>query len=513
MSVAAQFKDTIKHALTYLGGSVVRKAVGFLMLPIYAHKIGAEGYGLIGMLDMLIMVLAMPIGNTVTQAIQRLYFERDQGEQRNSLITSGILFISAVSGGLSLLLVVGSKPLAAFVLGSATLSHFIQLASIAFFFEMGSKAAESYILIHKMSLFYSVLSVFSLILGLSLNIYFIVNLNLGVVGFLYSAVLTSLFNWLVMTGFVLTRTGLTVKSKDIKQIADFIMPLLPGYISLLFSVNIDRVLIRAILGVEALGVYQMLYKFVDLIPTFITDPYNKIWRVKRLELLGDVAEKNAMNILSNIYLLILMGFSLLLAINLPIGLQLLTPQVFWLSGTIIALAVTAKCLWGFAVEMNFGLISAKKTGIYSNILIGVTVVNFVASLILVPSFGLMGAVCASCLVYTSQFLLNSYHSKKYYQGLYLRYFLASFAIAALILTQALPLLLGEEGIWFKWVISLASVLSNATDGFLSSRDFSREIQLIAEMLIRSLLAAVMICAFFIYAFYKRLFSDERRIKV
>jgi O-antigen/teichoic acid export membrane protein len=47
MARVAHIKDTFKHALIFGSAGLIGKVVGFVMLPLYAHHLGDEGYGVI----------------------------------------------------------------------------------------------------------------------------------------------------------------------------------------------------------------------------------------------------------------------------------------------------------------------------------------------------------------------------------------------------------------------------------------------------------------------------------
>ena len=46
MTETIEIKSTFKHALIYSSSNIIGKAVGFIMLPVYANFLRGEGYGM-----------------------------------------------------------------------------------------------------------------------------------------------------------------------------------------------------------------------------------------------------------------------------------------------------------------------------------------------------------------------------------------------------------------------------------------------------------------------------------
>ena len=86
-------KSTFKHAFIYSGASILGKAVGFIMLPVYAHFLRGEGYGIIGMIDVVLSVLTLLIGYGISGALLRYYFEKETVRQKNVLVSTTIILM------------------------------------------------------------------------------------------------------------------------------------------------------------------------------------------------------------------------------------------------------------------------------------------------------------------------------------------------------------------------------------------------------------------------------------
>lgn len=407
-------KSTFKHALVYSGASILGKAVGFIMLPVYAHFLRGEGYGIIGMIDVVLSVLTLLIGYGISGALLRYYFEKETVRQKNVLVSTTIIlmFILVLIVCLPVLLL--NKQIAYLAFGKYGMEYYITLAVLTFIANMTSKNAEAYILIKQQSIFFSVLSLSKLILGLSLNIYLIVYLRLGVLGYLYSGLIVAIVFTLIMHLNALIRVGLHFDRRDAKAILKFSLPLLPGYIMMFIRTNADRVILRTYLGLTQLGAFEMLFKFATLIGVLITEPFGKIWNVKRFEICNSKEGPQTMARVFTLQLGIMMFLGLILSLEIPIILKILTPEEFWLSGNIAFLAVMSRIIMASYYHMFFGLLHSKLTHKISFIQFVSTVINVSANLVLIKHYGIYGAVISSCIVNLIQCVIAYSMSKRYY---------------------------------------------------------------------------------------------------
>ncbi len=406
--------STFKHALIYSGAGIIGKAVGFIMLPVYAHYLRGEGYGIIGMIDVVLGVVTLLIGYGIQGAMSRFYFEKKGEEERKQLISTAIILMFILVVCVSTPLLIFNKQVARLAFGDREMGFYIFLAVLTFIFSMSSRSAETYILIQQRSFFYGVLSLCKLILALSLNIYFIVYLQLGVLGYLYSGLVVAVLFSTFLHGYAFSNNGVHFVPKEAKAILHFSLPLLPGYVAMFIRNNTDRVLLRTFLGLAQLGAFEMLFKFATLIGLFVVEPFSKIMGVKSFEIAD---QENGPETLARIYTLVLfvmLFVGLILALEIPLILKILTPEEFWLGGTVAALAVLSRIIVASYYYLYFGLFYAKKTSKISLIQISSTAVSFIMCLLLIKPFGIFGAVVASCLTGIFQCTLSYFLAKPYY---------------------------------------------------------------------------------------------------
>lgn len=414
MSRPGHILTTVKHASIYSLAGILGKAVGFLMLPVYAHYLRGEGYGIIGMIETVLSVMTLLIGYGITGAMSRFYYEKTDETERKTVVSTVIILmffmVILVASPVYLL----SEPVAWLVFGSSDYSPYIRLAVLAFMAEMTSKNAQAYIVINQQSIFFSVLSLIRLIISLSLNIYFIVYLNMGVYGFLYSSLIVAVLFTIVMHVNALSKVGFRFDREIARHVFGFSLPLLPGYVAMFIRGNADRYILRTTLGLAQVGVFEMVFKFATLIGFLVGEPFMRTWAMKQLEICEKPEGPQTMADIFTLHLSILLFAALVLCLEIPLLLKVLTPPEFWVGGAIALLAVSSRVLGMVYYHFYFGLVYTKSTLTISKIQAASAVVSVSLNLLLIPRFGLLGALIASICAVSCQCLLALRVSRSHY---------------------------------------------------------------------------------------------------
>jgi O-antigen/teichoic acid export membrane protein len=415
MAVVNHIKSTFKHALIYGGAGLIGKAIGFIMLPIYSHQLQAEGYGVIGMIDMVLSVMTLLIGYGISGAMSRFYYETDDERRRKTIVSTTIILMFFLVILVTLPVLLFYQQVAWLAFGRADWGQYIVLAVLAFMASITAKNAENYILIRQRSVFLSVVSLLRLIISLSLNIYFIVYLQMGVLGYLYASLIDATGYSLFMHVNALRQVGLTFDRAFAKEVVTFSFPLLPGYLAMFVRGNADRILLRTFLGLAQVGVFEVLFKFATLIGFFAVVPFTKIWMVKRYEICDQDDGPVIIARVFTYHMAVLLFLALLLSLEIPVVLKLLTPQEFWLSGYIVFFAVMSRVINAAYYHIYFGLLYAKKMFKVSLIQISSAVISLALTVPLIWEYGLPGAVLASLLSIMVQCAIAYVLSTPYYR--------------------------------------------------------------------------------------------------
>lgn len=385
------------------------------MLPIYASHLGAEGYGIVDMINVVVSALTVFVGYGITGAMNRFYYEKETDFEKKTLVSTTLILMFCLVLICSLPFLLFSKELSYLAFGKSGLELYLIIGIVSFIFDMASSSASGYIFIKQKSQFFTIISTLKLVVGLSLNIQFIVIQKMGVLGVLYSGLISAILFFLVVQTYAFRDVGFRFSMDQSKVILKYSIPLIPGYIAMFLRSNADRVILGKSLGLGELGVYSMLLTFSSLVSVFLLTPFFNVWNNKRFEICQQPDGAAIMAKVFTSHLVIMFLFGLILALQIPLLLGIMTPKEFWVPGEYAYLAVVSVIMFASYYHVQFGMSYAKVTMKMSMVQIYTAIVSVVLNLILIQYIGILGALIATLFVYTFQSALSYYLSKKYFQ--------------------------------------------------------------------------------------------------
>jgi len=429
--------STFKHAAVYGSVAILGKVLGFMMLPFYAHALRDIGYGVIGLFDASLTFLMSLLGWGIVRALTRFYHE-ESADHKLETISTGIYLATGVGTVLVTVALIFSRPLAVLLTGDATYQVIFCLALLGFLLNLIGQTASSYLLIRRHSLAFSLVRLTRLIVSLSLNIYLIVILKMGLLGYFLADLSAAAIACLIYVTIATKKCGRTFNKRIAINIIKFQLPLVPSSLVSWVSLQIERILVRSQLGLGTVGVLEMGYRFPALISTFLVGSIMNSWDTKRNEIAenGSVGDSSAAEVIGGMYtyILYLMVFAgLVLAVDIKLILFILTPQEFWQAYMIARVEIMTTIFFGSFLNLSFGLYFTKNTGTVAKIRVIMAVIKVGLSFLFIYRYGISGAAWSACIVAFVTLVWVTYESqKKFYVCIEYKKIAAIIAGAALL---------------------------------------------------------------------------------
>lgn len=274
----------INDVSIYMIGTLARHIVGFLMLPVYTRYLTPEDYGVVALLMVSLSVFELFFGARVGDAIQKFYFENNEQEYRNTLVSTALISSSLISFVAYIFLHNLSESVSAGVLGT---EEYAGLMSILFFLIV-STVFENYGFIYlrltdKPKL-YVALALTRLVLQLSMNIWFVVYLEWGVKGVVYSATASSCIFATIQAIHIYRKVGSRIDIKLMAKLYSYSWPLwIAGFASLYIGFS-SRYFIRLFSVIDEVGLYELASKLASILVILIWRPFGLYWDVERYKI-------------------------------------------------------------------------------------------------------------------------------------------------------------------------------------------------------------------------------------
>jgi O-antigen/teichoic acid export membrane protein len=246
---------------------------------------------------------------------------------------------------------------------------------------------EAYLRVLKWSGLFVAISLGRLLLNVSLNVWLLVGMDMGVEGLLLGNLTASAIHAAaLMIVFLKTRGAFRFDLSLSIEMLRFSMPLLVTAIMAMLMHEADRYFIRVYIDMDEVGVYSLAHT---------------IWHVAIYDM---DRMPQADDIYARVFRWFLGGMGILLlgaALTVHPVLPLMTPDAYGDATDLISVILLGFFLFGLQLQFEVPAMLSKKTKrLVPGSVIGV-VVNVVGNFLLVPAYGSWGAAWVGALTYAS----------------------------------------------------------------------------------------------------------------
>jgi O-antigen/teichoic acid export membrane protein len=385
-------KNVIKHGSLYLLGNMLTRMVSFLMLPIYTRFLTTADYGVLEIVTLVSMLLSIVFSLRLAGAMTRYYYEYKNSKDENSLVSTVQISVVIIAAVAAYLLSQNSEFISRIAVGNSEYSQYFGLISITLAFELCEQVPYTYLRILNKSMYFILMSLTQLVLGLTLNIYFIVYLKQGVIGVLYSMIISHGIVSILLVGYTFWKVKFGFDVLKLKKLFKFGLPFIPASL-LIFVLNMgDRFLLARMTNLSEVGIYALGYKFGMLVGEFIGGPFSNIWGPKRVEIY--VSRTNGNEMFSRIFiylsfLLVVVGLGL--SVIVKEILMLIAAPEFWSAYRVVPFVIIGYAFYTLYYVVDIGFYVKDRTFWYPIINAIAVAVNVGLNLILIPRYGALGA--------------------------------------------------------------------------------------------------------------------------
>ncbi len=409
-------RATLKHAGVYGSAVVASKAVGFLMLPVYAHLFRDSGYGQIAMVDTSLSLVLSLLANGVGGAMMR-YYHAETGDRRNSVVPTGIVLVAVPAVAIATLAMIFSKPMSQLLLGDAASYPLICLGFGTFVFDLTANTAASILLIQRRSVAYSLIGLMQLLVSIGLNVWLLLVLKLGLLGYFLTNFVVAICAALTFGWLCARECGFAFRRDVARELLRYQWPLIPGAVVAWVAGQIESLIVRFSISLGGVGKMQMGMKFPTLITLLVAEPFMRSWVTKQFELAeadpdGAKAQSGRM---FTTYIFFLLFAGLVVAVCVDSVLRVFTPSEFWWSARIARIQVVTVILGACYSYMNFGLMYAKATKILALQRGFSACGKTLLSLLFVGMWGMDGVALAGCISAALLLVFGTHRSQKFFR--------------------------------------------------------------------------------------------------
>ena len=397
-----------KESMIYGVGTILVRAVSFILLPLYTTFFTTAEAGYVYLLFTFIAFAQVFYNHGMDSAF--LKFMSQEKDSKESVLSTSLLILLFSSGVFSLILYYFSAPISIFYL-EINKPFWISLCSLILFIDVMSSRIMAYLRVINRPIYFSTISIVSVMITIASNIYFITSLNMGILGVLYGTLTGSLIRFILVTPLLASGIKYNLfKFNLLRKMFTFGLPFFPAALFFMIMEMADRYLLLQFADVEAVGIYSIGYKMGSVLMFLITG-FNLAWQPlfhkeqqndNRLEIFSTISTQF-------LTFMILVGgiisIWLPLIVKIPIGNgNTLIGEGFWGSIQIIPIIMLSYIFYAAYILQMPSLYDGNNQK-WSPLLRGLgAVINIGLNLILIPNHGGMGAAIATLLAYSIMFI-------------------------------------------------------------------------------------------------------------
>jgi O-antigen/teichoic acid export membrane protein len=415
LGLKGELKQLGKHSLVYGLGNLLQQLGALLMLPIYTQFLTTHEYGIKELVGLSSDVVAILLATAISGAFYRFYFKYEDEKDRNEVVSTSLLSIGAIGLAAVVLLALGTRVFADVILDDASLYHYFLVAFTSLWFQTINSIGYNYLKANKQSGKFILLSLAKMLVAIGLNVWFVAILKIGVIGILISTLITSILMSLILTFPLIIKVGYRVSLPKLKEIVKFGLPLIPAQFGSFIVHLSDRYFIKEYASIADAGIYSLGYRFGALPSNFISGPFNQIFLPRRLEV---YKEKDSAYIFGKIftYYLMIMGYvGLMVAVLSKDVIIFMSSEEFWPAHEIVPLIVLATTIFTFHYHLDIGIVISKQTKYAAYVNLSNAVVVLFLNYMLIPNYGIFGAIWATLISFIYNVVLTYYYSSKFYK--------------------------------------------------------------------------------------------------
>ncbi len=404
-SVRKETKLLAYHTMIYGFANLLNRIIGFLMIPVYTRYFSPSDYGVLEIITITTQVIGLVASVSMAQSIGRFYFQYEDQENRNLIVSTGILAFSLFSLLILIPLLFLSERLSSLLLGTSVGRSFFLVAISTVWFSTLNEIGFFYFRILRKSVRFMILTVIKLICAIGLNIYFIVGIRTGIIGVLYSTLITSLVFSFVLILPILKKTGLHFSFSRLKEMLSFGLPLIPSSLANLVVLVSDRYFLRFLATLSDTGLYSLAYRFSSIPGYFIAYPFMQVWSTRRLEIYKMENSEKVMGKVFTYFCVFIVAAGLAVSVLSKDVIELISDPKFWPAYKTVPILVLAQVIVSFFQHFNIGLLIEKKTQYFTYIDLFNAVINLGLNYYLISWLGIIGAALATLISYSLRVLL------------------------------------------------------------------------------------------------------------
>lgn len=401
------------NSLIYGMGSAISRLIGLLMLPLYTEVLTPKDYGVVALIQLIGIVVHafLTLGTSNSMAI--LYFKENSNFARHSIVwtTQLVVLVSGLAWYCCVHLT--AEMLSELTLRTTDYADLIKLSFLGVVIAAVTEPWYAYLRAEEQARRFVVLSAINTLLSLTLSVYLVLHLAMGIRGLFLASLFANCFAFLIAVGLVGRQLKFSINLGAVRPLIVVGFPSVFGLFAFLVVDYADRQMVERLVDVAAVGLYSVGSSFGMVMLLFV-NAFGAAWPPFFMSYVQRSDEAAIIFPIVLKYYCIVFGALVLavFAVAKPV-IIVMSEASFHQAWIVIGLIGASYALKGCYLIFLPGLYYAEKLKVQAGIEWAAAIINVLANSILIPIFGIAGAASATLISYTALTLFAWRASRRY----------------------------------------------------------------------------------------------------
>ncbi len=405
-------KDFLKHSFIYTVGTVLTRGISIFLVPIYTHYLTPTEYGMLDYFMILASIINLTIALEISQAVVRFYQDVNTSYEKKQYVSTAFIFTLIVNILYFVISTIFALPLSNLFLDTSNMSILFSIASAAIASNGIFYFVQNQLKFQIKPKEFTVVSITNVLILASIAIYLLVYREMKVESIFIAQCIANITSSILAIYLSKENYGVIFIYSKFKAMITFSAPLVLSGIAVFISLYIDRIAIKSLVGLEALGVYAIAYKFASIAGLVMIGFQSSLMPL----IYQHYKEAKTPDEISKIFNIFVLFALFVIAGSIVFSKEiiiLLTTEAFFEASNLISMLVMTVFFSNMYIFAP-GIGIAKKTKVTAIIMICSAILNTIFSYTLIPIIGISGAAFAALISAAITFFLYAKLSYKYY---------------------------------------------------------------------------------------------------
>jgi len=400
VNLRSELKRLGTHGATYGFATILRRSIGFVLIPVYTHYLTTSDYGILQLVAITIEVVGIVVSLGIADAIYRFYYDTDDPEEKKKVISTACIGVFLIATPLIAVLSFFSWQTAGWVLETSNQGIYLFLALANLWFNSMGDLLNTFLRVQERSRSYLVVSVVRTAFNFSAIIVLVVFLKKGLLGIFLGNLLTSLLLAVFVVPYLLSQVGFGFSSSIAKKMLRYSLPIIPANLASFIVNASDRYFIRGYLSIADVGLYTLGYRLGNIIHYLVRVPFMQIWAPRRFALYSEGAPPEMFAKIATYFIGLMIFFGLTVSVFVHDLIKIIAAPEYWSAAIYTPAIATCYILYSLDNHVALGISIVKKTEYWTYVNFAMAAINLSLNFIFISRYGIWGAVASTFLSIT-----------------------------------------------------------------------------------------------------------------